>query len=239
MSWNLIKWLVNKLNASLFLYFSAFFLYLLSILISSENLSLIAKPIIIPSIFAYYFLKLKSNFNYWFFFSLSLFFIGDMLYLINENDFFELGLMVFLTPYFIVLFFIYEDFNFLYEKRIPIKINFPFFIVFFAIIYILVNLLIILNTIYPENFWFFVFFSIALFLMGTTTSILYLSHTNRKIYFLSLAVISFLISDIFFVMNKAVYSGMLILQLISAFSQNIAYFFFVKYIFEKSLYKSK
>lgn len=223
-----------KINASLSLYFIVSLLYLFSIIIDNENLSLITKPIIIPSIVFFYFLETKKNVNYWFVMSLFLFFIGDMLYLINDKEFFELGLFVFLMPYLIVLAFIFEDFKLLDKKRLITQLNLSFLIVFFALLYIAISLLNVLSEGFNEDFLYFVFFGIELFFMGIFTALLYLAQGKSRNFFLMFAVISFIISDIFFVINKAIY-GLLVLNVVCVFSQTISYFFYVKYMLERTL----
>jgi uncharacterized membrane protein YhhN len=236
MNLNLTKWLMDRLNASLILYFASGFLYLLSVIIGSENLSLIAKPIIIPSIVVFYFMEVRNQINLWFVVSLILFFVGDMFYLINDLDSFNFGLIFFLLAYLIALLFIFEDFKFLDKKRLISQINLSVIIVFFVLIYLAVTLLSILNNGFSEVFMYYLLFAIELFLMGVFTVFLNLAKGNRKNFFLILAVTSFIISDMFFVINKAIY-GLLIFKIVSVFAQVISYYFYVKYMLERSLLK--
>lgn len=227
---------MDRLNASLILYFASGFLYLLSVIIGSENLSLIAKPIIIPSIVVFYFMEVRNQINLWFVVSLILFFVGDMFYLINDLDSFNFELIFFLLAYLIVLLFIFEDFKFLDKKRLISQINLSVIIVFFVLIYLAVTLLSILNNGFSEVFMDYLLFAIELFLMGAFTVFLNLAKGNCKNFFLILAVTSFIISDMFFVINKAIY-GLLIFKIVSVFAQVISYYFYVKYMLERSLLK--
>ena len=69
-----------KVNASLILYAISGILYIVSASIGSESLTLITKPIIIPSIVFYYFTQIRRRSDDLFVLSLILFFLGDILY---------------------------------------------------------------------------------------------------------------------------------------------------------------
>ena len=98
-----------KFHASLCLYFISGFLFVIAIAINSEILTLIAKPIIIPSLLFYYFSRIKKKANDLFVLSFVFFFIADMVYLINQEDYYYLGLFIYLLPYFIIIYFLFTD----------------------------------------------------------------------------------------------------------------------------------
>ena len=98
-----------KVNSALILYFTAFVLYMIAVIIGSDNLELFSKPIIIPSIYYYYYISVRGKVNYLFSFSILSFFIGEILHLISREDFNISGLIFLLIPYFIILHFIIQD----------------------------------------------------------------------------------------------------------------------------------
>ena len=77
-----------KLNASLGLYILAGVLYVVSSCLDNEWITLVTKPVIIPSIVFYYFTQIRRKSDDLFVLSLVLFFFGDILYLINLEDYY-------------------------------------------------------------------------------------------------------------------------------------------------------
>ena len=58
-----------KVNSALILYFTAFILYVFAVLIGSDNLELFTKPIILPSIYYFYYISVRGKIDYLFSFS--------------------------------------------------------------------------------------------------------------------------------------------------------------------------
>lgn len=94
-----------KVNSAIVLFIIALVLYLLSIIINNDNLELFSKPIIIPSIYYYYYTKVKGKINFLFTLSILFFFIAEILKILNEEDFLISSLVFFGLPYVIVTFF--------------------------------------------------------------------------------------------------------------------------------------
>ena len=86
---------MSKSKVALQLFIGAGFLFLISIFFDLEILELIAKPIIIPSISMFYLFEARRNYSLVFLTSLLFFFVGDMLYMLNVEELFFLGLLVF------------------------------------------------------------------------------------------------------------------------------------------------
>ena len=95
-----------KVNSALFLYFAAILLYVVAVLIGSDNLELFSKPIIIPSIYYFYYTSVKGKISYLFTFSVLSYFTGEILFLLNQDDFLLSSLVFFGIPYIIITFFI-------------------------------------------------------------------------------------------------------------------------------------
>lgn len=111
-----------KSNSALILYFTSFTLYVIAIFIRSDNLELFSKPIIIPSIYYYYYISVRGKIDYLFSFSVLSFFIGEILHLISKEDFNIIGLVFLLIPYFFILYYIAQDLYY-YLKKNKIKLN--------------------------------------------------------------------------------------------------------------------
>ena len=126
-------------NPAIYLYLISGLLFLLAILFQNEEFLLVTKPIIIPSILYYYYIETKVRINIFFILSLILFFIRDMLFLINFDDFYIIGLIIFLLPYLFVIHFLYQDIKEIIAKRKNRKIDFTFIIIL-LIIHIRINM---------------------------------------------------------------------------------------------------
>lgn len=221
-----------KKNPSIILFSIAGILYFISVMLNNEYLALFTKPILIPSIFVYYFIESRGKINNYFILSLTAFFIGDMLYLINLDDYYLLGLVIYLSPYLIVLGFLIQDiYNFL-KRKILNKSDMSFIIILFFLIYLMISILNVLDTKSNEEFIYFLLFGIELVLMGLFATLLYVNENSKVNFFLILAVSLFIISDIFFILNKNLFP-LLIFKLANVSSQIISYYFYTRYFIEK------
>ncbi|WP_320814996.1 lysoplasmalogenase family protein [Flavobacterium sp.] len=223
---------MTKKNHSVILFSVAGILYFLAVLAGNEYLALLTKPIIIPSMFVYYFLESRMKINYLFLFSLLAFFVGDMLYLVNIDDYYIIGLFIFLTPYLVILFFLFQDFFSLLKRKVVNKFNITFLIIFFFIIYLLISILNVLEAESKQEFIYFLLFGIELALMGIFATLLYINENSRVNFFLIIAVSLFIISDIFFILNKNFFP-LLVFKLGNVSSQIISYYFYTRYFIEK------
>ena len=77
---------MGKVNPAVILFFGALILYVVSIVVDSQNLELFSRPVIIPSIYYFYFISVKGRINLLFSISILSFFIGEILYLISKLD---------------------------------------------------------------------------------------------------------------------------------------------------------
>jgi hypothetical protein len=220
-------------NPAIYLYLISGLLFLLAILFQNEEFLLVTKPIIIPSILYYYYIETKGRINNFFVLSLILFFIGDMLFLINFDDFYIIGLIIFLLPYLFVIHFLYQDIKEIIAKRKNRKIDFTFII----ILLILVNLLVtVLNALEDESLVeevFFLLFGIELVAMGVMSAVIYFHSSIKRNFYLAITVVAFILSDLFFILNKNV-QNLLVFELINGLAQTASYFFYVKYFLERN-----
>ena len=61
---------MGKVHSALILYFAAILLYLIAVLLGSDNLELLSKPIIIPAVYYFYYFSVKGKINFLFSFSI-------------------------------------------------------------------------------------------------------------------------------------------------------------------------
>lgn len=221
-----------RVNASLILYFLSGFLYVIFASIGNEFLTLVTKPIIIPSIIFYYFTQLKRKGDDLFVISLVLFFLGDILYLINVEEYYFLGLFLFLIPYLILIFFIYKDFLLLLKVRAITKVDSSLLIIIITMIYLVYSLLTLIEYESKKEFIYILFFGIELFVMSILTALLFSYSSYRKNAYLAFTVVSFVLSDVFFMLDKQF--DLIIFEIVNAIAQTISYYFYVKYFIERS-----
>lgn len=222
-----------KFNASLCLYFISGFLFFIAVMINNAVLAFVVKPIIIPSILFYYFSIIRNKTNDLFILSFVLFFIGDMTYLINQNDYYYLGLFVFLFPYAIILYHLYEDFKILLKKRRNvIKIDYSIIIVLVLLIYLLFSILNFLNFKSSKEFIYAILIGLELFSMTILTAFIFIYSSHRKNGYLAFAISMFILSDVFFMLDVQ-FLDLLVFKIINALAQTASYYFYVKYFIRR------
>lgn len=225
-----------KVNSALILYFIAFIFYIIAVLIGSDNLELFSKPIIIPSIYYYYYISVRGKINYLFSFSILSFFIGEILHLISREDFNISGLIFLLIPYFIILHFIIQDLVY-YLKKQKIKLNtFSFYIILMLLVYLFFNVLMMM--IEESNFDFFIYalYGITLLLMGILAFVILINYTNRTILYTGFMVACFIVSDLFFVFYKKI-PDLLALKMINVTTQELSFFCYISYFIYRTKFK--
>lgn len=223
---------MTKKNPSVILFSIAGILCFISVLMDNEDIVLLAKPVLIPSMFVYYYIEQKGKLDYLFVFSLSAFFIGDLLYLINPVDYYILGLFVFLLPYLIVLFFLTQDIINLIKRKKINKLNLSFLIILFFLVYLMVSILNVLDAESNVEFFYFFLFGIELVLMGVIAALLFVNENSRVNYLLIITVSLFIISDVFFILNKNLFP-LLIFKLANMSAQIFSFYFYTRYFVER------
>lgn len=227
---------MDKSRVALILFITAGFLFLMSIFFKLEILELVAKPMIIPSMMMYYFFELKrKKHDVIFVTSLLLFFFGDMAHMIDVNALYGIGLFLFTMPYLIIIYFLVIDLIGFY-KREDKKVDFTFLLILIILVGLLYSVLSFLEVDSVLALSTYVFLGLQLVVLGVLTSILYYYESNKQNFFLVLAVCSFIMSDLFFILNKSFYE-LTLFRLINGATQTVSYFFYVKYFLERN--KSK
>lgn len=218
---------MNKSKVALQLFLFAGLLFLISIFLNLEVLELIAKPIILPSISMYYLFLAKRNYSLSFLLSLFLFFVGDMLYMLNIEEMYNLGLLVFSFPYLFVIYYASKDIL-SFCKDGGKKIDFSFLVILIILSILLYSVLSFLEVHSTLEFIVYLFLGLQLVVMGVLTSIVYYNEADKQSFYLSLAVASFIMSDLFFILNKNMHE-LMVFKIINGLTQTVSYLFYVKY----------
>ncbi len=225
-----------KVNSALLLYFTAFVIYIIAVFIDSDNLELFSKPIIIPSIYYFYYISVRGKIDYLFSFSILSFFIGEILHLISKDEFYVSGLIFLLIPYFIILFFLVQDLIY-YLKKGKINLNtFSFYIILMLLVYLFFNVLMMVFE--EDNFEFFIYalYGVSLLFMGVLTFVMQINFTNRTILYSGLMAISFIMSDLFFVFHKKL-PDLIALKIINVSTQELSFFCYISYFIYRTKFK--
>lgn len=223
---------MGKGKIILFGYFLAVFLFLLGTIFQIDVVIKISKPLIIPFILAYYFIKNENQVDFLFVLTLLFFFTGEILYLIDPKEFYKVGLLFFAIPYLVLIYLIFKD-NLSLLKTKDSKNDFTYIFIFILLTVLLVSVLLFIETGSIKQFLFYLFFGIQLVVLGVLTSFVYYNRPNKAHFFLILAVATFIISDLFFVLNKEM-NDIIMLSFVNALSQMVSYYFIVMYFLLKS-----
>ena len=221
-------------NPALYFYLIAAFFFLLAIFFRNEEFLLVTKPIIIPSIMFHYYIVSKDKINGFFVFSLVLFFVGDMLFLINFDDFYIIGLLIFLLPYLFVLYFLFQDLRQIIANRKNRKIDYTFIIIFLILVNLFVTVLINLDSKSIIEKLFLLLFGIALVILGVLATVIYFHSSIKRNFYLVITISTFIMSDLFFIINKNV-QNLLVFELINGFFQTASYYFYVTYFLHRNI----
>jgi hypothetical protein len=219
---------MGKVHSALILYLAAILVYVMAVLFGSDNLELLIKPIIIPSVYYFYYISVKGKISFLFSFSILSYFFAEILLLISASDFLYPGLFCFGIPYLIITYFLAQDFLYYLKKRKYAINNFSFYIIIILLFYLLYNVLSFINESSKLEFSFYIFNGILLFVMGIFAFLIQFNFSNKTILYMVLMVVFFIISDLFFIFSKST-KDVIALKLISIITQQLSYFFYVSY----------
>ena len=213
-------------SPSLFLYFVATILAIVAVAFDIETLELVAKPMIVPSIYFFYVNQAKGEINLLFSIAVFCSFAADMLVLIDFSSNTLLISLLNICMYSIFTYFIIEDvgLNNISDQKIISLIGLSVFFLF--VLYIILDLMKGLDSL---TFNVFVFYGI---LLSSLSALICYNHLNRptlKSYYALLMCICFIISDVFF----AIYNFYLKIEIfisLNVTGQFVSYYYMVRYI---------
>lgn len=214
---------------SLLLFFVTSVLAIVFKLMGYDDLVLCTKSAIIPSLFIYY---LVSN-NY----KLSrlkaviflLFFVRDIFNTLNINESAIGSFSCVLIVYILLLYLALKDFQFL---KFSYKDSHTFFILIFGIGTICYSVLNLKLENLELNFYLYAIFGIVLSVLGIVSIINYIKIGSYVFFSAMLMCLSFIITDIFFILYKFYFYNY-VFTLLSILTQFLSYFFMVNYFLEK------
>lgn len=217
-----------KNKPALVLYFVACIVFMLAVLMDNSNLMLVSKPVIVPAIFFYYVQEKRVGFNWSYVVIVMLFFIGDMIVLIDLPDFFVVIVTLFLIAYLFFLKGLVDDLVVIRLRFINKAHLFALLICIFFLIYLLISIIDVLMEAKTENMYLMVSYGVILVAIGTISALNYIIKPSRYTTFVIFTSLSFVFSDIFYILKKD-FLEIAILDYLNNFTQIISYYFLTKY----------
>lgn len=215
------------------IYFLIAIVYVIASLWHIENLKLLSEPALLPVIYFYYMDAIKVKPSQFVLFSVCLFFIGDMLSLVSEEDYYIQSLFFLLIPYMLLLNKLVKDFMKLVKQYKWSILNFSVLVTIVLLFYLffsVVNLLTIRDVLEQYITYLFGFTLVVLAIIST---LIFMYNDSKSNVYLMLAVITFVVSDLFFIFNKKIDTNIIFL-LLYTIAQVLSYFFYMKYFILKS-----
>ncbi len=189
---------------------------------------LLSKPIIAPSILFFYLQENRLKINWRFVIVLILFFVGDMMVLLEFEEKSHIIPLLFLIGYCFFLKDILDDLLQLRIKFVNKKNLLVLLICLFFLIYLLVTILDLMIDSQQQNLMLFVLYGIVLVLIGIVSSFCYVIKQIRFTFFMLLTSLCFVISDVFYIL-KSHFEEVEIFGLLNNLPQALSYYFLAKY----------
>ncbi len=220
---------------SLIFYFIACTLVVVFKIIENDSLVLYAKSIIVPLIFIYYLITNNYKIS-WIKLLIFLFcFVGDIFNLLQFSDSGLGALLSFLFVYLLLLKLVIDDFKYLKLNkgdRIPMLVS------FFFIATICISILSLNFERMQLDFSLYILYGVTLSLLSFFSFVNYFKKGNYTFFCLVVMCGCFMISDVFFVINKF-YLNLYAFSFIAVFVQVFSYFFMATYFIENDRYHLK
>jgi len=226
---------MNLNRPSLILYFTACIFVVVFKILEYDSCVLYTKSIIIPLVFIYYLITNEYKISLIKTLVFLFCFIGDIFNLLN----FEVSplgaLLSFLFVYLLLLKLTFDDFKRLkFNKRD----RFPILLSFFFIVAISTSILSLKFENMDLDFSMYLIYGITLCILSFFSITNYIKKTNYAFLNSVIMCVSFMISDVFFVINKF-YLSLYAFSFIYVFVQVFSYFFMVTYFIENDKYLLK
>ena len=215
---------------SLIFYSLACFGYVLFSLLEMEGLVLCSKSIVVPCIFVYYFIENKYRIDWIIGLIFLSCFLGDVVVLFNIEHALLLSVYFFLLVYVLLLKYVLED-----SKKVDFakKDALPIFIIVLFLIYLLITILNIQFINAPQDNLAFIIYGITLLILSVISVSNYISKGCVCLFYMTLAVICFIFSDVFYALDNFYFSNK-IFYLITLATQVVCYYFMVQYLLKRN-----
>lgn len=209
-------------------------LYFFSALLQLDSLEILVKPLFLPILLFFYIKKARDKYQIRVIASFIFYYIGEMLVLKDEKNYYVISVCFFLIPYLILLYYVVRDLIPLLKSKGYYKINVLVVFVLLFLVFLYVSIMSILET---ESLFEKILldtYGFVLLLLGFFAIALYLLKHSVSNLFLVMTVIAFILSDMFYIfIVKVEYNW--VFKSVNLISQLLSYYFFVTF----SLIKAK
>lgn len=221
-----------KSKPALLLYFIACAVFMLSVIIGNSDLMLISKPVIVPAIFFYYLQERRLHVNWVYACIIGLFFVGDMILLIDSNDYFPIMITLFLFGYLLYFKGIFDDFIKIRSHFVNKTHLLVLLICVFLLVFLQISIMDIVLESKTDYLWLLMIYGVVLVLIGLISSWNYIMHPSGYTTLMILTSLSFIISDVFYILKKESL-GIDIFEYLNNLTQALSYYFLTKYFLLK------
>lgn len=218
---------------ALVLYILSSFIYFIAVVVGIDSLVSIVKPIIIPSIFFYYWQVSNGRISFWASIILLLFFVSGILNLFYDDRSFFFVVLANFFAYCILLCFVLKNI-FELKFHLPDRINLSYMVLMFLFFLSLLYFsLVLMFDLKIELYLLIIVYGISSVTFGSSATILYTLQQNQTNFYLMMTSFTFIVSDLFFVMyhfynNFIFFMGISILSYVVSFYVLVYYFLLSK-----------
>lgn len=220
---------MNKITPALILYFAASLVYVLSVVLHWDSIiTFLFKPMITPAIYFYYWQESQGKVKLFPSLVIWLFFLGDMLILIEYENLLVPLMLLNLIAYLILGFYVTKD---LLKIKNPEISSYTLLIICIVVAFLLSLLYAALTLVFSasdSNYGLLMVYGLSLVLLGIEAVAYYVLKNNTAGFFLLITVLCFVICDLFYVLFNY-YSQFEVFIYINVFCQAISFYFLVKY----------
>lgn len=203
-------------------------LYFFSSLLELDGLELLTRPLVLPLLLFFYLKSTKEKYQKRVVFSFVFYFLAEILTTIDSKKYYLISIFCFLIPYTALLFYVTKDLMLLIKIKGFSKLNFAIFFIigFFIYLYVSINLILDIKTSFEKLLLYF--YGLVLLFLGVFATAMYLIKNSLLSVFLILTVLTYIVSDIFYIFIIKIESNCAF-KAIVLISQLLSYYFFVTY----------
>ncbi|MCG2612024.1 hypothetical protein LZZ90_10945 [Flavobacterium sp. SM15] len=220
---------MGKSTPALILYFASCLVYVFSVAFHWDAaITLLVKPIITPAIYFYYWQEssgrvgLLPSLVIWFFF------IGDMLILVEFENLLIPLILLNLSAYLIIGYYLTKDILRLKNPEISSHTILIICLVIAFLLSLLYAALTLVFTSSDANYELLAVYGIILVLLAIETVLFYILKNNQAGFFLAISVLCLVVCDLFYVLYNY-YAQLEVFIIINVFCQAFSFYFIVKY----------
>lgn len=217
-----------KKNLLIIVYLIIVFILLIASVFNFENLRLISKPVLIPLLIYYYLEAKKSKYRISSLLALLFYFLGENLLLIEDQKTYPYYLILFVTPYFILIYRVFGEFRVNFNKyRFNYSRSFFLFLVV-LLLYLIISILNLISTEQGLEFYLFLSYAISLFVLIFSGVYNFTLNKSKKNYYFIISMILAIVSDLFYIFSLKI-ENLMIFTFLNVIPQWMSFYYMVKY----------